>query len=405
MKIKSLFVAVLLMAGVVVAPSSLAAEIPTLESFQITPMEIDLQSQKPTATIELVVSHPYGIQNQSVLVTLTNNSKQSLGLTLFRSESPVDLSLKKVKFVGILNVPYSAQPGVYSVSTDSILNNRSAGYQYGTGSIELANIRTLVGAENDFLVRSGGDLNFEYKTFAGPTYDTTLGIAYKNPLKYNSGNLPIWKVGETYKPLSFFEVYVPSLQLSVSTDTPLICSSNGTELKLISEGACRFKIFTPKTKDYALLETLQNATVTAARIKSTLMIPKVATQNYEGLSKIIETPSVFSAASGWVLPQSITPLVCLTNGFFVRINSGGTCTLTYQTAENSSYLASDLYAASFEILKDGKPVVVTTPEPTPTATATPKPVIKKTISCVKGSKTIKKTAISPKCPAGYKVKK
>jgi hypothetical protein len=185
----------------------------------------------------------------------------------------------------------------------------------------------------------------------------------------------------------------------------LICSSNGTELKLISEGACRFKIFTPKTKDYALLETLQNATVTAARIKSTLMIPKVATQNYEGLSKIIETPSVFSAASGWVLPQSITPLVCLTNGFFVRINSGGTCTLTYQTAENSSYLASDLYAASFEILKDGKPVVVTTPEPTPTATATPKPVIKKTISCVKGSKTIKKTAISPKCPAGYKVKK
>ena len=89
----------------------------------------------------------------------------------------------------------------------------------------------------------------------------------------------------------------------------------------------------------------------------------------------------------------------------MKLIAGGTCKITYQTAATSTYLASDLYTVSFEVLKDGKPVVVPTPEPTPTATPTAKPVVKKTISCVKGTKTIKKTAISPKCPAGYKLKK
>ena len=97
-------------------------------------------------------------------------------------------------------------------------------------------------------------------------------------------------------------------------------------------------------------------------------------------------------------------------GFYnTYIYSGGICSLTYQVAANSSFLASDLYTQSFEILKDGKSVVVPTPTPTPTPVATPtptaKPVVKKTITCVKGKKTIKKTAVSPKCPAGYKLKK
>jgi hypothetical protein len=51
------------------------------------------------------------------------------------------------------------------------------------------------------------------------------------------------------------------------------------------------------------------------------------------------------------------------------------------------------------------PVAKPTPTPTPTATPTTKPVVKKTITCVKGKKSVKKTAVSPKCPKGYKVKK
>jgi hypothetical protein len=31
--------------------------------------------------------------------------------------------------------------------------------------------------------------------------------------------------------------------------------------------------------------------------------------------------------------------------------------------------------------------------------------MKRTISCVKGTKTIKRTAVNPKCPKGYKLKR
>jgi hypothetical protein len=61
------------------------------------------------------------------------------------------------------------------------------------------------------------------------------------------------------------------------------------------------------------------------------------------------------------------------------------------------------------------PVVTPTPiasvAPTPVASATPTPiaavpvVMKKTIVCVKGKVVKNVTAVSPKCPAGYKVKK
>jgi hypothetical protein len=85
------------------------------------------------------------------------------------------------------------------------------------------------------------------------------------------------------------------------------------------------------------------------------------------------------------------------------------CTLTYKAEATKTHLASDLYTQTFEILKDGKSVVVPTPVATPTPTATPtpiaKPVVKKTITCVKGKKTVKRTGSSPKCPAGYKLKK
>lgn len=46
-----------------------------------------------------------------------------------------------------------------------------------------------------------------------------------------------------------------------------------------------------------------------------------------------------------------------------------------------------------------------TPTPTPTVVATVKPAAKKTtITCVKGKKTKKVTAVKPKCPKGYKKK-
>ena len=400
MKIKSLFVAVLLMGGVFVAPAH-ASEKPTVESFTFSPQDIDLSGASTVVAFELVVSHPSGIDATSTMLTMKNSRNDTLATYLTRTDS--NAALAKVTFKGSLTVPRDINPGVYTFTAASVRNNSSAGYQYETGIIEGGKVRALVGAESGLLVRSGGDLNFDYATFVGPAYDTTLGISYNNPTKYNSSNTPIWKVGESYDPTKYYELRVPSLSLGLTSSTPTVCSTDGKTLSLIKEGTCSFVVATAKTNDYLAKKSSQSVTITAARIKPTLTIDKIANQDVKDLGKSIEIGRVYSASEGWVLPQSATPTICFASGFYVKLIAGGTCKLTYQTAATSTYLASDLYTISFDILKDGQPVVAPTPVVTPTPTA--KPVVKKTITCVKGKKSIKRTAISPTCPTGYKLKK
>jgi len=408
MKIKSLFVAVLLMGGILVPPAH-ASEKPNVESFTFSPQEIDLTGASTVVAFELVVAHPAGINSTSTLLTLKSSRNDTLSTYLTRTDS--NSAATKVTFKGSLTVPRDINSGVYTITAASVKNNSSAGYQYETGTIEGGKVRALVGAESGLLVRSGGDLNFDYATFVGPAYDTTLGISYDEPVKYNSSNTPIWKVGESYDPTKYYELRVPSLSLALTSSTPTVCSTDGKTISLIKEGTCSFVVSTPKTNDYLAKTSTQSVTITSARIKPTLTMDKIANQDVKDLGKSIEIGRVYSAVEGWVLPQSATPTICFASAFYVKLIAGGTCKLTYQTAATSSYLASDLYTVSFEILKDGKSVVVptpvATPTPTPVATPTPtsKPVVKKTITCVKGKKTIKKTAISPKCPAGYKLKK
>ena len=218
-------------------------------------------------------------------------------------------------------------------------------------------------------------------------------------------------MGESIKTSDYFELQVPGLQLSISSATPKVCTVTGAELKFIATGSCDFTVFTPATKDYAKFEIKNLQNIQSPRIKPVLFISKVSDQDVKDLGKSITISEVYSAAEGYILPKSITPAVCVASGYTLKLIAGGTCSLTYQTAATSTYLASDLYTQTFEILKDGKSVVVPTPVATPTPTTTPTPVataapvVKKTITCVKGTKSVKKTAISPKCPAGYKVKK
>jgi hypothetical protein len=261
---------------------------------------------------------------------------------------------------------------------------------------------------------------------------------------------------------------VPSLSLGVASTTPLVCSSDGKQLKFLKEGMCDFNVSTPKTNDYKAKVSNQIVTITSARTKPELTLDKIANQTAKDLPKSVSIFQVYSAAEGYVFPQSATPTVCFGNGLFVRIVSGGTCTLTYQTKENATYLASDLYKVSFEItrdpqtitfalpatvntsiktlpltattssggavtyvsstagncsvsgstlslLKSGNCSVTATQAGTPTlapASATATTMIvgvaqstKKTITCTKGKTTKKVTGTNPKCPTGYKLKK
>jgi hypothetical protein len=390
------------MGGVLVAPAQ-ASEKPTVESFTFSPQEIDITGASTVVSFELVVSHPSGIDATSTMLTLKNSRNDTLATYLTRTDS--NPTAPKVAFKGSLTVPRDINPGVYTFSAAGVKNNSSAGYQYETGTIEGGKVRALVGAESGLLVRFGGDLNFDYATFVGPAYDTTLRISYNDPAKYNSSNTPIWKVGESYDPTKYYELRVPSLSLALTSSTPTVCSTDGKTLSFVKEGTCSFVVSTPKTKEYVSKSSSQTATITAARTKPTLAIGKISNQDVKDLSKFIEIGGVYSASEGWVLPQSATPTICFASGFYVKLIAGGTCKLTYQTAATSTYLASDLYTVSFEILKDGQPVVAPTPVVTPAPTPTVKPVVKRTISCVKGKKTVTRTGTAPKCPKGFRVKR
>jgi hypothetical protein len=468
MRIKSIAVAVAVVLPTFYAPSAQATQKPVIESFTFTPNEVDVLSASTKVDIELIASHPSGMENLSILANLTNSRSDTLSTYLTRIDSPINLSQTKVTYRGSLTVPRDIATGVYNFTVGTLENNASAGYQYITDSVDFKKIRNLVGGEYGLLVRSGGSLNLSYNTFVGPTYDSTLGIAYNDPLTYNSTNLPIWKVGETFTPSKYYELRVPSLSLGVTSATPLVCSSDGKQLKFLKEGSCDFKVSTSKTNDYLAKEVSQNVTISAARIKPELAVEKIANQTAKDLPKSVEIFRVYSASEGYVFPQSTTPSVCSGSGFFVRIIGGGTCTLTYQTKENATYLASDLYKVSFEVtrdpqtitfalpatvnasaktlpltatsssggsvtydsspsencsvsgstltlLKSGNCSVTATQAGTSTlapASATATTMIvgvaqstKKTITCSKGKSTKKVTGTNPKCPAGYKLKK
>jgi len=358
MKIKSALVAAFLMIGI--APGiAQANERPVVESFSFTPNDLDLISANTNITFELVVSHPSGIKNTSTLATLTGPNGSTLATYLTRTDSPVNLAQTKVTFKGTLTVPQNIAAGAYTVSVAEVNNNSTAGYEYGTGVITPKKLRELIGAEYSLLIRNSGDLNLSYDTFVGPTHNTTLGISYNNSAVYNNDNPPIWKVGETYLPSKYFEIRVPSLPLVVSSSTPTICSTDGKELKLIATGNCTFKVSTAKTKDYAAKEIVQVVTITAARTKPELVMGVISNQTAKSLPKSIEIFRVYSPTGVWVMPQATTPTVCIASGFYVQIVGGGTCTITYQSEANTSYLASDLYKVSFEVVRDPQTITFT----------------------------------------------
>ena len=468
MRIKSTIIALaLVISGLATSPAT-ATENPVVESFTFTPTEIDLLGASTKLDFELIVSHPFGIENLSSYVTIKDSRVSTWGASIIRTDSPVNPALKRVIFKGSLTLPRTLTTGVYSVSATEVKNNSTAGYSYGTGAIVSKKIRDLIDAENSLLVRSGSDLNYEYSTFQGPSYDSSLSITYKNPIKYNSDNPPIWKVGETFNPADYYEQKVSSLALQVKTTTPTICSTDGKTIKLITEGNCDFTVFTAKTSDFALYESKRIVQITSARIKSVVSISKIDNQTSKDLPKSLTLAQVYSAAVGYVLPKTTTPSICVPSGFTVKLISGGVCTLTYETAATSTYLASDVYQQTFEILRDPQTIVFTLPSTANvsskslvlTSTASSGSVVaysttstgvcsitgstlnlltggnctvtatqagtstlastsatatvmltsavvtnKKSITCVKGKSTKKVSGTNPKCPKGYKLKK
>ena len=410
MKIKSIFVALSLLFSVSALPSAFAVEKPTVESFTASKLDVDVTDPDLTIDFEIVISHPKGLENTSTLLILTNSGATTISTPLTRTDSPIDYAKTKVTFKGKLTLPRSLTPGVYTYSIDGVRNNIDNGTRFPTGIVDGPVVRTLKSAESGILVRSNGYLNLDYETINGPAFGSQSGISYLNAAKYTTVTAPIWKVDETFNPLDYFEVAVSGVELSITTSTPKICTADGKTMKLISEGECQYKVSTAKTKDFIEKSKILSATVTAARTAQVLKVETVAPQKPSALpTSILLSPVYASGTSAveYVMPKSITPTICEAGGYVLKIVNSGTCTLTYKTEGNSQFLPSETYRQNIEVLRDNLPAVTPTPTPTPTSTPSPTvaPVVKKTISCVKGKKSVTRTGANPKCPAGYKLKK
>jgi hypothetical protein len=185
------------------------------------------------------------------------------------------------------------------------------------------------------------------------------------------------------------------------------------------------------------------------------------------LPKNISVSNAYLSNGSVVLPTTTTPEICTPISLSsIKIISGGTCTLNYQTPATRTHLASKLYTQSFEITRDAQTIAFTPPATanisaktltlsaaasgggvityqtsstgicsitgstlnllkggscaitaTQAGTSTLAPisatativiagsVAKKTITCVKGNKTKKVSGTNPKCPKGYKIKR
>jgi hypothetical protein len=406
MKIKSLFVAVLLMAGVVVAPSSMAADEPwafaKMDSFTVTPDDVELTSADATATFKLVVSHPIGIYSERTKLFISNNLNYNFEIMLNRTDNPVDKFKKIVTFEGRANLLRDMPPGPYFFYADSISALApNGGTNYPTGNkFYPPKIRTLVDAEDTLLVRINGDLKYNFQTFVGPSYSSVIRLSdSKNQTLWTE--TPIWKVGESYDPNNYFEKRTTDVALEISSQTPETCPVKSGKLEFVAIGSCTYKVFTKKTNTYLYKDIDLTVQISQARVKPTINVESIANQVVAEFPKSITRNAAYSSTGLLILPKSITPTVCIAYEKTVLLSSSGACKITYQSQADSNYLASEVFAQTFTVSKEGE-IVVT---PTPVATPTAKPVVKKTITCVKGKKTVKRTGTSPKCPAGYKLKK
>ena len=143
MRIKSIAVAIALVLATFYAPSAQANQKPVIESFTFTPNEVDVLSATTKVDIELIASHPSGIENLSILATLTNSKSDTLSASLMRIDSPISLSLTKVTYRGSLTVPRDIASGVYNFTVGTLKNNSSAGYQYEADSVDFKKLRNF----------------------------------------------------------------------------------------------------------------------------------------------------------------------------------------------------------------------------------------------------------------------
>ena len=390
------------------ANAGLIYEIPKQVSFTVDKTEIELSSQNTSLNFKLIVEHPIGVaSSQSQLTLVSRDGRFIFKTNLIRTDSPVQQNLNRVEFVGSISLPTYSNAGIYDFTASPVvgLTNQISEFAPTSDIFIPENFHSFLDAKNSLLVRKYGKLNLDSKTFVGPSYPTSFYLQDNKPITLFTIE-PIYRVGEIYDPSKYFEKRVQDIQLEINTQTPETCKVEKQILKFISQGNCQFKVFSEPNNDYLETSISLSVSILPAREKLTISIPKLENQTVSQFPKQIELPQVFTSSGKIVNPKTNSGSVCVMSGtYLITLLSSGICELIYQFDGNEMFLSSDTYLKSFEVIDTNKSVVVPAPTPTATPSPTAKPIVKKTISCVKGKKTVTRTGTSPKCPKGYKVKK
>ena len=475
MKLKSLLVTSLILFSSINLNLAEAADepwvMPELVSFEFSPKEIELTQLNTTVSVIVKASHPVGIKSEKINIYLRNAiNPQSFvyQFTALRTQNITQNNLSTATFTGSFTLPTTIPSGVWNLSSEPIqglASIKATGWPESV-SFTPANFRDMNGAENSLLVRLDGNLNYDLQTFVGPAYRSQAMASDGKPMTLNV-EAPIWKVGEVIDTSKYFQMRVKVVPLEMISTTPQICQATGLLLKLLTTGECNYRVFTSKTKDYVYKELNLYSSVSQARTKPELSIPKIANQSSDGLPKTISRETVYSYGN-IISPKTVTPGVCIPTNTGITLYAGGICELQYSTESTQTYLASDIYVQRFEVIRNaqtiafnppsnlnisgktivlsaspssGSSVVFTTTSAgvcsisgsilnllkagtcsvtaTQAGTSTLAPVSatanitltgttvapKKTITCAKGKTTKKVTGTNPKCPTGYKLKK
>ena len=175
----------------------------------------------------------------------------------------------------------------------------------------------------------------------------------------------------------------------VSSDSPAICQVSGSTVRLLSQGTCILKSNQIGSNDYLSAET-KSIFIGIYYFKA----PKPQTIYFETIDDVELSEKelgvrIYSTSGLDVITSTDDYNICsifkdrsFLNEYLIILNDIGTCIITLSQEGNKDFAAASDQYLIFEIL----------------------PTMKTKITCTKGKKVKKVTAVNPKCPKGYKKK-
>jgi hypothetical protein len=180
----------------------------------------------------------------------------------------------------------------------------------------------------------------------GPSYTTTNGQVYENPSRFLSASTPIFRVGETLDPKTYYEVVTDEVSLTFEANTARTCKIINNVILFTEVGICTYTVTTSRSKNYASQMLKDSIFIDVARQPQELYIPKVPNQSASNIPITIQLNAVYSSGVSnvqYVFPETQTKDICDVSGYILRIIGGGVCKLSYKSTGNDKFLPSSTY--------------------------------------------------------------